>query len=199
MSNSIDLSKLDAKNIGNWPVPVKVVVIAVLCVTLLGVGYYYDTQPQLETLSRAQIKEKELLEQFTTKQRQANQLEQLKAQLQEIESSFGELLKRLPSQTEVPGLLVDISQTGIANKVTFELFQPEREVQGKDGFYRELQIKISVIGDYHSFGKFVSDIAALQRIVTMHDIIIQPRTAKDSKLRMTTTAKTYRYMDENEK
>lgn len=198
---NIDLNNIDFNNIGNWPLPVKIISIALLCAVLLGVGYYYDTQNQLTELSKVKNEEQSLFEQFRKKQRQANQLDKLKEQLQEIESSFGELLKRLPSKTEVPGLLVDISQTGTANNVKFELFKPQREYKGKDGFYLELPIKVTVTGDYHSFGKFVSDIAALQRIVTMHDITIKPKTTADNetKLIMTTTAKTYRYEDETEK
>ena len=131
---------------------------------------------------------------FEAKQRKAANFEAYKAQLQEIEQSFGTMLRQLPGKTEVPSLLVDISQTGLAASLDEKLFQPNPEMR-KD-FYAELPIKIRVIGDYHEFGEFVSALAALPRIVTVHNVKIAPRKGESAGLQLEATAKTYRYLDE---
>lgn len=190
--SDIDLSKLNANNIGNWPIPVKAVVVVLVCVAIGGGAYWYDTQNQIEDLERLKRSELDLRRDFETKQRQANILPKLKEQLEEIKKSFGELLRRLPSQTEVPALLVDISQTGLASGLTFKRFEPGGERPRE--FIRELPIQLTLVGTYHDLGKFVSGIAALPRIVTQHNITLKPNG--DGTLTMTEIAQTYRYQEE---
>src|SRR5262249_24142310 len=148
-------------------------------------------------LQRRQAEELTLRQQFHEKHAKAVNLELYKQQLKDIERSFGALLRQLPGKTEVPSLLVDISQTGLAAGLQEKLFQPQAEQ--KKEFYAELPIKIRLTGSYHQFGEFVSGIAALPRIVTLHDIDIKPDN-KDAydQLSLELTAKTYRYMDEDE-
>ncbi len=191
----IDLNNLDFNNVGAWPVPVKAGLIAVVCILILVAGYFLDIQGQLENLERARAQETKLKQEFERKQAKAANLDKYKAQLEEMKKSFGAMLRQLPSKTEVEDLLVDISQTGLAAGVEFQLFQPGQERQIE--FYAELPIKMKMTGTYHQFGRFVSGIAALPRIVTLHDISIK-RDEKTSKLSMEVTAKTYRYMDEAE-
>jgi len=194
-----DFQNIDPNNVGNWPVPVKAVVILLVCILAAGAGFYFITQEQLIDLEKQQQEEKIKLDEFKTKQSEANSLEKLKEQLKQIEDSFKELLKKLPTETEVPALLVDISQTGLANGLNFELFQPIGERDGQGGFYKELPIKLRVRGTYHALGKFVSDIALLQRIVTQHNITIAPvPNNKTGDLTLDTTAKTYRYKNDEE-
>ncbi len=190
-----DLQTLDYQNAGNWPMPVKAAAIGLLSVVLLGVGYWFDTKAQWETLQQARSKEGELKQAFELKQTKAANLAAYKQQLEEMKHSFGTMLRQLPSKAEVADLLVDISQTGLASGLEFALFKPEIEVQ-KD-FYAELPIKIKVTGDYHKFGNFVSGVAALPRIVTLHDIAIGRVSDKDERLAMELTAKTYRYLAED--
>ena len=191
----IDLNNLDFNNVGAWPVPVKAGLIAVVCILILVAGYFLDIKGQLENLERARAQETKLKQEFERKQAKAANLEKYKAQLEEMKKSFGTMLRQLPSKTEVEDLLVDISQTGLAAGVEFQLFQPGQERQIE--FYAELPIKMKMTGTYHQFGRFVSGIAALPRIVTLHDINIK-RDKKTGKLIMEVTAKTYRYMDEAE-
>lgn len=194
-----DFQNIDPNNVGNWPIPVKIVVILLVCVLAAGAGFYFITQEQLVELDKKEQEEIKLRDEFRTKQGEANSLEKLREQLKQIEDSFKELLKKLPTETEVPGLLVDISQTGLANGLNFELFQPMGERDGQGGFYKELPIKLRVRGTYHALGKFVSDIALLQRIVTQHNITIAPvPNSKTGDLTLDTTAKTYRYKDAEE-
>lgn len=149
-------------------------------------------------LERAQQEEQELRSSFEQKQKKAANFDAYKAQLAEIERSFGTMLRQLPGRTEIPNLLVDISQTGLAAGLQEELFQPSDEIQ-KD-FYAEKPIRIRLKGSYHEFGKFVSDIAALPRIVTLHNVEIEPENASGpaDELVMNVTAKTYRYLDQDE-
>jgi type IV pilus assembly protein PilO len=194
-----DFQNIDPNNVGDWPSPVKMVVILLVCVLAAGAGFYFITQEQLVNLDKEVEQVKAKLDEFKTKQSEANSLEKLKEQLKQIEDSFKELLKKLPTETEVPGLLVDISQTGLANGLNFDLFQPMGERDGQGGFYKELPIKLRVRGSYHALGKFVSDIALLQRIVTQHNITIAPvPNNKTGDLILDTTAKTYRYQSESE-
>jgi type IV pilus assembly protein PilO len=165
------------------------VVIAVLVA-----GYYLDTQSQLDDLKRQEAREESLKKDFERKQSKAANLDAYKMQMVEMEESFGTMLRQLPSRTEVADLLVDITQTGLASGLEFDLFKPEGE-RPKE-FYAELPISLTVSGDYHQLGEFVSGIAALPRIVTLHDIDIQ--STKDGGLSMSATAKTYRYLDEEE-
>jgi len=194
-----DLNNLDPQNIGAWPLPIRMVVIAVVCA---GIGYatfHYDINPQLLALEKVEEEEVTLRQTLDIKQKKAANLEALKEQLAEMKQSFGDMIRQLPDKTEVAGLIVDISQTGLAAGLTFELFKPGKEKPAE--FYSELPISIRVVGEYHQFGEFVSGIATLPRIVTTHDIDItrSPATAKSKgSLVMKATAKTYRALDEDE-
>jgi len=192
----IDLNNLDFSNFGAWPTAVKVALIIIACAGVAAGGFFLDTQNQIESLERAEKKEVTLKQKFENKQAKAINLEAYKQQLKEIEESFGAMLRQLPSKTEVEGLLVDISQTGLASGIEFQLFKPqgERFIE----FYAELPITMKMTGTYHEFGSFVSGVAALPRIVTLHDITISGDKGKSGHLTMGVTAKTYRYLDENE-
>ncbi|MCB1773455.1 MAG: type 4a pilus biogenesis protein PilO [Gammaproteobacteria bacterium] len=191
--NLEELNELDFSNIGDWPAIVKAVLILILC-ALVGVAWYYlDIEEQYTDLARVKQTEQDLRQDFEIKQAKAANLDAYRAQLAEMEESFGAMLRQLPNRTEVADLLVDVSQTGLAAGLEFELFQPQGEVP-KD-FYAELPIKIRVVGDYHEFGEFVSGLASLPRIVTIHDVKIEPRRTGND-LTMEATARTYRYLDE---
>ena len=202
--NNIDLSDLTLDNMGTWPVPVKIgLCIAAFAITLF-VAYWFDTKEQIAQLNGAEKQEIELRSTFETKQKRAANLDAYKLQLIQIKKSFGNMLHRLPSKTEVPGLLEDISKTGITVGLEFKLFDPQREI--RHDFYAELPIHITIAGNYHLFGEFVSKIAALHRIVTLHDfkITLMPKNDKLKKeagkqrpLLMDMTAKTYRAIELN--
>ena len=191
----IDLNNLDLSNIGAWPTAVKVALIIIVCAAAAVAGYFLDIKNQREKLERAEKQEITLKQEFETNQAKAVNLESYKRQLEKIEEAFVAMLRQLPSKTEVEGLLVDISQTGLASGIEFELFKPqgERFIE----FYAELPISMKMTGNYHEFGNFVSGVAALPRIVTLHDISIVD-DQKSNALTMTVTAKTYRYLDEAE-
>lgn len=199
--NLQELNELDFSNIGVWPTPVKLVLVLVACVFVGVAGYYLDIEGQLARLDGIEGKEQQLREDFATKQAKASNLEAYRKQLEEMKQSFGAMLRQLPNKTEVAELLVDVSQTGLASGLEFELFKPSAEVPRE--FYAELPIAIKVTGEYHEFGNFISGLAALPRIVTIHDIKISAPAAKageatDGKLTLEATAKTYRYLDEEE-
>lgn len=192
------LKNLDRRDVGRWPLLFRLMLVGVIfLVVSIGLVYYFVWTQQRPELLQAQIKEDELRATFDSKQRKAANLEQYKAQLAEMERTFGAMLRQLPGKTEVPSLLVDISQTGLAAGLEEKLFQPSNEV--RRDFYAELPIKIRLTGSYHELGNFVSGIAALPRIVTLHDIEMKPED-KDSldQLVLDVTAKTYRYLDEGE-
>ena len=193
-----ELRSLDPRDPGRWPLPVLggAVALAFLVVSLIGI-YFFVWNGQRPELQRREDEEQKLRLEFHDKHAKAVNLEIYKKQLKDIERTFGALLRQLPGKTEVPSLLVDISQTGLAAGLTEKLFQPQPEV--KKDFYAELPIKIRLSGSYHQFGEFVSGIAALPRIVTLHDIDIKP-DSKDAydQLSLELTAKTYRYLDEEE-
>jgi len=192
----IDLNNLDLSNIGSWPVAIKGVLIAVVAVGVLALGYFVDIQAQQENLDRITSEEKRLKSDFELKQAKAANLDAYKAQMVEMEDSFGAMIRQLPSKTEVEDLLVDISQTGLASGIEFQLFKPlpEKHIE----FYAELPITLKMTGTYHQFGEFVSGIAALPRIVTLENISITGGKGKKGLLTMDVTAKTYRYLDESE-
>jgi type IV pilus assembly protein PilO len=192
---NFDVNSLrDLDSIGVAPLPVRVVLIAILCIAILGLGYYFDTQHQRAELERVAAQETQLRRTFEDKQRKAANLEAYKEQLEEMRRTFGAMLRQLPSKTEIPGLIVDISETGLASGLQILLFKPLPEQ--RQGFYAEKPIEIRVKGSFNEMGRFVSGVAALPRIVTLHDISIKP--TEDGDLEMTATAKTYRYLDENE-
>lgn len=192
--NLSDLNELDFNDIGGWPVPAKIVAVAFICALILFAGYYFDTRDQLAEVDRHERTERDLKKTYQTKANKAANLDAYKQQMADMNQSFGAMLKQLPSKTEVAELLVDISQTGLASGLEFELFKPLGEVPLD--FYAELPIQLRMKGDYHEFGNFVSGVAALPRIVTLHDFSIKP--GKDGKLIMEATAKTYRYLDDEE-
>ena len=191
--NLQEINDLSFDNMGDWPALAKILLVLII-IGAMGAGWYY-WQMEGQYLALQQVKgvEQELKTEFERKQAKAVNLEAYKEQLKEMEESFGAMLRQLPDKTEVAGLLVDVSQTGLAAGLEFELFQPLGEV--RQDFYAELPIKVRVIGAYHEFGEFVSGLAALPRIVTIHDVKIMRREGL-SKLVLEATAKTYRYLEE---
>ncbi|HDP88945.1 MAG TPA: pilus assembly protein PilO [Thioalkalivibrio sp.] len=189
---NFDINSLDVNNLGSAPGAVKAIIIGLLFIAVLGAGYYFDTKGQLEQLASEERKETQLRQKFETEQRKVANLEELKQQLEEMRRSFGAMLRQLPSKTEIPNLIVDVSQTGLASGLEIDLFRPQDEV--RKGFYAEKPIQLRVVGNYHQMGDFVSGVAALPRIVTLHDINIKPMD--DGRLTMEALAKTYRYLDE---
>jgi type IV pilus assembly protein PilO len=192
------LRSLDPRDVGRWPFAVRAFFVALAFVAVTGIGWWMfvwdDDRPVLQ---KAEQDEQDLRAQFETKQQRAANLEAYKLQLGEMERSFGAMLRQLPGKTEVPNLLVDISQTGLSAGLQEKLFQPGPEKS--NGFYAELPIHIRLVGSYHEFGSFVSGIAALPRIVTLHDITITPADTKGGSydnLTMDVTAKTYRYIED---
>lgn len=191
---NIDINDLDTNNMGSWPPAIKAVAGALLMVLVLALGYNFyisDLESQLETKRE---EESTLKEQFASKARMAANLELYTQQMKEMENSFGVLLRQLPSDTEVPGLLEDITRTGLGSGLEFEEIKLLPEVT--QPFYIELPIQITVTGAYHDLATFVSGVAGLPRIVTLHDFDIVPANPDGgTKLRMSILAKTYRYND----
>jgi type IV pilus assembly protein PilO len=192
----MDLNELDFNNISEWPLAAKIVLIAFGC-GVIGYGWYhFITSGQIEQLERAEQKELELRQSFEQKQHKAANLERYRQQLAEMEETFGAMLRQLPDETEGASLLVDVSQTGLAAGLEFELFQPSAE-ENKD-FYAELPIRVRVRGRYHAFATFISGLAALPRIVTVHNIEIggDNRTrGAEAPMTLAAVVKTYRYLD----
>ncbi len=194
-----ELKNLDTKDVGRWPLLFRAMAIGVLFVVMTAaMVWFVPMRSYMPDLDAAKKQQDDLMQTFDERQRKAANVDAYKAQLKEMERSFGAMLRQLPGRTEVPSLLVDISQTGLAAGLQEKLFQPAPEVR-KD-FYAELPIKIRLTGSYHAFGNFVSGIAALPRIVTLHDITITPESKEGGPDRLTldVTAKTYRYLDEQE-
>ena len=191
-----EIQSLDVNDVGRWPLAFRAAVIAIVFVVVVGFGIYWfiieDKAPQLQ---RERATEETLRVTFENKQKKAANYDAYKSQLSQMEQSFGTMLRQLPGETEIPSLIVDISQTGLAAGLQEKLFQPQAEIR-KD-FYAEKPIKITLSGGYHEIAKFVSGVAALPRIVTLHDINITP-DATDSydNLTLAVTAKTYRYLEE---
>src|SRR5688572_6179871 len=199
MSILDDIKSLDPNDPGRWPLPVRVGCVA-LCFVLLAAGsfWYFVWSDQKPKLDAAAAEEQTLRGTFKTKHSKAVNLEVYQQQLADIERSFGALLRQLPGKTEVQSLLIDISQVGVGAGLEEKLFQPASAEIAKD-FYAELPIKIHLTGSYHQMGEFISGIAALPRIVTLHDITIKPQN-KDmyDNLSIELTAKTFRYLDDDE-
>jgi type IV pilus assembly protein PilO len=197
------LRNVDPNDPGRWPLGVRVGTIVLLFIIAASAGYWYFVwKAKRPELLEARAKETELWGTLEAKARKAANLQAYKDQLAEMEKSFGAMLRQLPNKTEVPNLLVDISQTGLAAGLEEKLFQPQGEIR-KD-FYAELPISIRLTGNYHEMGNFAGGIAALPRIVTLHDIEITP-SGRDARgggvpgeLTLNVTAKTYRYLDEDE-
>ena len=191
-----ELKILDINDVGRWPLVFRAAVILIAFVVVAGFGVYWtiiqDKAPQLQ---RAQDDEATLRVTFENKQRKAANYDDYKSQLSQMEQSFGTMLRQLPGETEIPSLIVDVSQTGLASGLQEKLFQPQPEIP-KD-FYAEKPIKIRLSGGYHEIANFVSGVAALPRIVTLHNINVTPEDRdRFDNLSIEVTAKTYRYLDE---
>ena len=193
-----ELRQLDPKDPGRWPLPVRLGAIGLIFVVLsLLMLYFLVWNQKKDDLALAQEQERSLRDEFRTKHAKAVNLNLYKQQLEDIQKSFGAMLRQLPGKTEMEALLVDISQTGVGVGLTQQLFQPQPE-QSRD-FYAERPIKIRLTGTYHQMGEFVSGIAALPRIVTLHNVEIkQLQGGAFDQLQMDVTAKTYRYLDDEE-
>ncbi len=198
MSIIDDLNELDGQNPGTWPGGVKLAVGIGIIVLIVLAGWWFKFKHQQGELDQKRQQEVQLLQTFEQKHRKAVNLEALKVQLAEMEEIFRSLLRQLPSKTEIPSLLRDVSQTASATGIDVQLFRPEAEII-KD-FYAEKPITLRMEGDYHQFGEFVSGVASLARVVilTMHDIELTPRVEGSGQLVLQGTVKTYRYLDEAE-
>jgi type IV pilus assembly protein PilO len=193
---NLDLDELDLTNVARWPAAARAVIILAMMGCIIFLGYWFHTKDQLLELDKTAQLETDLKFIFEKKAEQATNLEAYEQQLEDMRESFGAMLRQLPNRTEVADLLVDISQTGLASGLEFELFKPQPE--NPKEFYAELPISIRVVGEYHEFGNFVSGVAALPRIVTLHDIHISRVGESKTLLGMNVTAKTYRYLEQDE-
>ena len=191
-----ELQSLDVNDVGRWPLPFRIAVIAIVFVVVVGFGtYWFIIQDKAPQLDRERETEDTLRVTFENKQRKAANYDAYKAQLEQMEQSFGTMLRQLPGETEIPSLIVDISQTGLAAGLQEKLFQPQAEV--RRDFYAEKPIKMTLSGGYHEIATFVSGVAALPRIVTLHDITITPEAGdRFDELTLAVTAKTYRYIED---
>ncbi|PVY70377.1 type IV pilus assembly protein PilO [Tamilnaduibacter salinus] len=189
--NDLDVNDLDINNAGIWPMPVKIIVALILFGLVLGGGYWFFVKDQYTELDRVSDREQELRQEYENKAYKVANLDVFKRQMAEMEETFGALVKQLPSDTEVPGLLEDITNTAKGNGLQLQevTLQPEQQ---KD-FYVELPINIRVRGGYHELGSFVSAVAGLPRIVTLHDFTIKPTSGDGDQLDMQVLARTYRY------
>jgi len=188
-----ELKNINPKNPGSWPWVAKLIACVALLIAVLICGFVFEWEGQLETLDNVQQEESRLKDAFLAKKKQAINLDIIKKQLTETQQSFGALLKQLPNKSEMDALLTDINQAGLGRGLQFELFRPGAEVV--TGVFAEQPITIRITGNYDDLGKFASDISQLPRIVTLNDISVTPAGGL---LAMDTTAKTYRYLDENE-
>ena len=190
-----ELRRLNPRDIGTWPVLPKLGVLLLLILVILGAGYMLDWSAQWDELNAARAKEDSLRNAFLDKKRQAINLEAYRKQLADIEQSFGAMLKQLPNRSEMEALLSDINQAGLGRGLQFELFKPASAEIMSD-FYAELPIQIKVVGNYHDIGAFASDVSQLSRIVTLNNLGLS--ADKDGNLMMDATARTFRYLDEEE-
>lgn len=188
-----ELRNIDVKDLAALPLSVKILGVAVICFLILGAGYWFVIADELEQRSVAQQQEQTLRETYLSKKLLALNIDLYRSQMEEMQQTFGSLLRQLPNTTEVPDLLVDITQAGLGRGLEFSLFRPEKE-QPKD-FYAELPISLQVSGTYHELAQFISDVAALPRIVTFGDINITSGKSKTGQLSMQAMARTYRYLD----
>lgn len=189
------LNELNFDEFGDWPIPVKIVALLILCALVWAASYWFIIKEKQEYIVGLEQKEIQLRKTFEQKQGKASNLEAYKEQMEEIKSSFSSILQQLPRKNEEADLLIDISRTGLINGLEFQLFKPE--AVNPVGFFAELPISIEVTGTYHQFGEFASGVAALPRIVTLHDFTMSPLKAEDGsdKMTMSVTAKTYRHFD----
>jgi len=196
MAGVLDQFKnLNTRDPGSWPALPKLLLLVGILVGVLVIAYFIDWQGQLEELEAGRRQEESLKQAYVDKKRQAVNLDVLRAQLREIETSFGALLKQLPNKSQMEALLVDINQAGLGRGLQFELFRPAQSETRRD-FYAELPITVKLTGNYHDMGAFASDIGQLPRIVTLNDMALS--VGKDGNLVLDTTAKTFRYLDDTE-
>jgi type IV pilus assembly protein PilO len=196
MAGVLDQFKnLNTRDPGSWPALPKLLLLVGILVGVLVIAYFIDWQGQLEELEAGRRQEETLKQAYVDKKRQAVNLDVLRAQLREIETSFGALLKQLPNKSQMEALLVDINQAGLGRGLQFELFRPAQSETRRD-FYAELPITVKLTGNYHDMGAFASDIGQLPRIVTLNDMALS--VGKDGNLVLDTTAKTFRYLDDTE-
>jgi type IV pilus assembly protein PilO len=189
-----DLRRLDPKKIGTWPAAPKVGALVIVFLLLIAAAYWFDWSDQVARIDAERAKEEQLKTTFITKKKQALDLASYRKQLEDIEKQFGAPLKQLPGKSEMDALLTDINQAGLGRGLQFELFKPASQETVRD-FYAELPITIRITGSYHDLGAFAADVAKLSRIVTLNDITLAP--TKEA-LAMDATAKTFRYLDEEE-
>jgi type IV pilus assembly protein PilO len=190
-----DIKRLDPKKIGSWPAMPKFAVLIIVLALIVGLAYWFDWKEQSEQIDGERKKEEQLKTVFIDKKKQALNLPAYRKQLEDIEKQFGALLKQLPGKSEMDALLTDINQAGLGRGLQFELFKPAAEESTKE-FYAERPITIRITGSYHDLGAFASDIGKLSRIVTLNDISLA--AGKGDTLVMDATAKTFRYLDDEE-
>jgi len=186
---------LNPKDPGSWPLVPRIAVLLLILVLIPVAGFFLDTQPQLDQLEAGRAQEAKLKADYLNKKQLAINLDLYKQQLREIDTQFGALLKQLPNRSQMDALLVDINQAGLGRGLQFELFRPAQAETSRE-FYNELPIAVKVTGTYHDMGAFASDVGQLSRIVTLNDVTID--AGKDGVLTMDTTARTFRYLDEEE-
>ncbi|EMP53887.1 pilus assembly protein, PilO [Marinobacter santoriniensis NKSG1] len=189
--NEFDINDLDVNNAGIWPAPIKAIVVLIVFGLILGGGYWFFIKDQYTQLDRVTKQEQEKRKEYEKKAYQVANLDVFKAQMAEMEETFGALVRQLPSETEVPGLLEDITNTALGSGLSLKQIKLQQE-QRRD-FYAELPINIEVSGSYHELASFVSSVASLPRIVTLHDFTIKPTSGDGDQLDMQVVARTYRY------
>jgi type IV pilus assembly protein PilO len=189
-----DFRRLNFREAGSWPLLPKILLLALILLIIVGAGAWFVWKDQFDALDSAQQEEARLREQYAQKKVKAINFELYVQQLKEVEQSFGALVKQLPNRAEIDALLTDINQAGLGRGLQFELFRPAAQERMAD-FYAELPISIRITGNYHDMGAFASDVAQLPRIVTLNDVAIQNDKGQ---LRLEATAKTFRYLDEDE-
>jgi len=189
--NEFDINDLDVNNAGIWPAPIKAIVVLIVFGLILGGGYWFFVKDQYVRLAGAEKTELELRQQYEQKAYKVANLEVFKNQMLEMQETFGALVKQLPSDTEVPGLLEDITNTAVGSGL--ELREIKLQSEQRRDFYVELPINIQVSGTYHELATFVSSVASLPRIVTLHDFTIKPKSGESDRLDMQVLARTYRY------
>lgn len=188
-----DLRDIDINDVPSWPTWIKISATALLSGAILFAGYYFIVQHQIDELARVEKEELQLRSEYADKKGLAINLVAYRNQLEEIKDTFGIMLQQLPDKTQVPELLIDITQAGLGRGLQFELFKPQNRRTAD--FYAELPINVQVVGTYHELGNFISDLAALPRIVTIGDLVIKPAGA--ATLRMSAVTKTYHYLDDD--
>ena len=192
--NLDDLRRLNFRDVGSWPLLPKIATLVAIFAVIVALGYFLDWNDQWGVLETARADEGKLKDQYTQKKSKAINFELYVQQLNEVEQSFGALVKQLPNRSEIDALLTDINQAGLGRGLQFELFKPAAQEKMAD-FYAELPIRIKITGTYHDMGAFASDVAQLPRIVTLNDLAIQNEKGV---LTLDAEAKTFRYLDEDE-